>query len=164
MNLYQLSSSFKREVRPCLIFRQITQFSSPVVKGVSCLLLSWGGELGLFLEVQQVCQTSIRVWGATLGSIRVDAVESGLISSCRGAQCPFDLWQVLRGSYRDSIGETGLLLRCEGKVWIPLESNRGNRPSSRDELGSTWLFLCCGRKFGVPLRLQCISCGTSWVA
>ena len=32
-----------------------------VVKGVSGLLSSSGGELGLFLEVQQGCQTSLHV-------------------------------------------------------------------------------------------------------
>ena len=31
--------------------------------------------------------------------------------------------------------ETGLLLRCDGKVGIPFQTKKGNRPSGRDQEG-----------------------------
>ena len=56
--------------------------SSHVVKGVSGLLLGSGGELGLFLEVQQGSETLLHVVRGNLGvSIGVASRESGLISS-----------------------------------------------------------------------------------
>ena len=39
---------------------------SQVENGVSGLILRWGGELRLFLEVQQGCQTSLSVVTETL--------------------------------------------------------------------------------------------------
>ena len=59
--------------------------SSHVVKGVSGLLLGSGGELGLFLEVQQGSQTSLHVVRGSSGFH---------LSQCRGIRpCP-----MLRGN------------------------------------------------------------------
>ena len=31
--------------------------------------------------------------------------------------------------------ETGLILRCAGKLWNPLQTKQGNRPTARDQKG-----------------------------
>ena len=55
-------SSFNRKVRPCLILKHGTPLFSQVLKGVSDLLSSSGGDPGFFLEMQQGSQTSRRVF------------------------------------------------------------------------------------------------------
>ena len=78
-----------------------------------------GGELGLFLEVQQGSQTSLRV---VRGYLRLHASWSRGIRphlELRGT-LSFRLAAGTAGFSPVSIGETGLLLRCQGKVGIPL--------------------------------------------
>ena len=72
-------SSFIRGVRPQLMLRYRTPLSSHVVKRVSGLLSITGGEFGRFLEFQHGSQISLHVVMGYLGSIRVDAGESGLV-------------------------------------------------------------------------------------
>ena len=72
-------SSFIRGVRPQLMLRYRTPLSSHVVKRVSGLLSITGREFGRFLEFQHGSQISLHVVMGYLGSIRVDAGESGLV-------------------------------------------------------------------------------------
>ena len=70
-------------------------------------------------------------------------------------RCPFNLRQGHQGSSQVSLGETGLFLRCEGKVWIPLESKQGNQPSPRNKVGGGMGFLLSGDGYlGEPLKLH----------
>ena len=69
-------------------------------------------------------------------------------------RCPFNLWQGQQGSSQVSIGETGLLLRCEGKVWIPLESKQGNQPSPRNKGGNAGFLLSGDGYLREPLKLH----------
>ena len=59
-----------------------TPLCTRVIKGVSGFLLSSGGELGIFLEMQQGSQTSLRVvkgYSGILNTIRVGAEDSVLV-------------------------------------------------------------------------------------
>jgi len=67
-------------VRACLLLRYGTLLSSRGVKGESGFLLSSGGQLVLFLEVQQGSQTSFWFVRGDSSSFGVGAGESGLIS------------------------------------------------------------------------------------
>ena len=61
------------------MLRYRTPLSSHVVKRVSGLLSITGREFGRFLEFQHGSQISLHVVMGYLGSIRVDAGESGLV-------------------------------------------------------------------------------------
>ena len=114
-------SRFNKGVRPRLVLRHGTLHFSRVVKGVSGLRSSSGGELGLFQEDRQGRQASHPVvrgysvhwihWSRCRG-----AGESGLIWSGGGTRRPFSLQQDPWGSTRDSSGDTDLLLWCEGNL------------------------------------------------
>ena len=112
-------SRFNKGVRPRVVLRHGTLHFSRVVKGVSGLQSSPGGELGLFQEDRQGRQAShpvVRGYSVSHWSPCRGAGESGLIWSGGGTRHPFSLQQDPWGSTRDSIGDTGLLLWCEGKL------------------------------------------------
>ena len=114
-------SRFNKGIRPRLVLRHGTLHFSRVVKGVSGLRSSSGGDLGIFQEDRQGRQASHPVvrgysvhwihWSRCTG-----AGESGLIWSGGGTRRPFSLQQDPWGSTRDSSGDTGLLLWCEGNL------------------------------------------------
>ena len=95
-------SSFNRKVRPCLILRHRTPLFSQVLKGVSDLLSSSGGDPGLFLEMQQGSQTSHRVF----------RVYSWFHASwCRGIRPYFEL-NGNSGSFLSAMGTAYFLWNC----------------------------------------------------
>ena len=107
--------------------------------------------------MQQGIQTSLLIVEAYFtmwGPIRVGAGESGLISSCVGTCCPFNLQHETQCSFQVSIGETGLLLRCEGNLWMSLELLQVNRASSRVEVGNSVFLSSFDRDLGVPTEFQ----------
>ena len=112
-------SRFNKGVRPRVVLRHGTLHFSRVVKGVSGLRSSPGGELGLFQEDRQGRQAShpvVRGYSVSHWSPCRGAGESGLIWSGGGTRHPFSLQQDPWGSTRDSSGDTGLLLWCEGNL------------------------------------------------
>ena len=145
------------------MLRHGNSLSSWDVKWVSGLLSSSGRELGLYLEVQQGSETSLRVVTDTLGSIHVGAWESILISSQ---------------------GKLVVLPTFCRNRWVSLEFYRWDRPpleirgesqnSTLVEAGISALISRRGREHGallelwletvVPLEFQWVSWETSWVA
>ena len=101
------------------MLRHGTLYFSRVVKGLSSLWSSSGGEMRLFQEDRQGRQAShlvVRGYSVSHWSPCRGAGESGLIWSGGGNQHPYSLQQDPRDSTRDSSGDTGLLLWCKGKL------------------------------------------------
>ena len=74
----------------------------------------------LFLEVQQGCQTSLRVVRGYSGSIQVSASETGLISKLVGENWALpEMWQEPRCATRVATGISGNLLSCIEGVQPP---------------------------------------------
>ena len=101
---------------------------SPVVKWVSHLLSNSGGDLGLYLEVQQGGHTSLHVVRRYLGFHSCQCIQISPHLKFRGNSVSFRIVAGTAGFLSTSIGEIDLLLRSEEKVVIPLKSQQVNGP------------------------------------
>ena len=109
-------SRFNKGVRPRLVLRYGTLHSFRVVKGLSGLWSSSGGEMRLFQEDRQGRQAShsvVRGYSVFHWS-RCRGIKTYLELS--GSSASFFLATGFTRYTRDSIDDTGLLLWCEGKL------------------------------------------------
>ena len=120
------------------MLRDGTPISSQVVKGVSGLLSSLDGELGIFLKLQQGSHTSLYFMRG----------NSGFHSS------PYLELRGYSVSFRLVAGIMGFLLSSSGDLGIPLEWQQWSQDSSRFEVGNSCFLSSCSRGVGLPLELQ----------
>ena len=153
-------------------FRLRSQGPCRLGTGESGLVLGWGMELRLPLEVFPGRQATCRAVFGTWGSFPDDA---------RASHCPFVLTSFTGWSSKRCLGigflsrgdreigvlrnveaptrprlecrrEPGLILRCDRKVGNPFQTKQGSRPSCPDQEGRRGSEEVLPENFGVPLE------------